>query len=238
MKGKLMAKHGTSEHNRSISSKNSVVAPILIILAIATALSLSACTTIKKDGFNVNEHVVMVDGDGELIDPRANFGKSDSGQHVLFLRYDKPKDPTGHFQELFTSIKNKKLKNNNHKTPCQPATDKRRILLFVHGGMNTASASIKRAAQYSNDILCDGTYPIFINWDSSLTSSYIDHLFFLRQGERVEDWCCKWMNQRIARPVGRLVGVGTAPFYATFDLLRGTVRMPIDMTFPRFLDRS
>jgi hypothetical protein len=108
-------------------------------------LSLSACTIIKKEGFNIKEHVVMVDGDGELIDPRANVGEPESHRHLLFWPYsklsppsckpEKPEDPTGNFCELFTSIQN--------TTPTRPGTDKRRILIFVHERMNMARRSIE-----------------------------------------------------------------------------------------------
>lgn len=213
----------TGGHRRT----DSLSASFLSVLAIALAVSFPACTTIKKDGFNLTDHVVMVDGMGELIDPRANIGVPDSGQHVRFKTYPNLQNQKEYFKRLFSSV--------NERTPFPPQPDKRRrILLFIHGGMNTARESIERVTKHSDKILESGAYPIFINWDSSLTSSYIDHLFFLRQGERVDNWCCKWMKgtafeNQMAGLAGGLASAGTAPFYATFDLLRGAVRMPIDI---------
>lgn len=234
---------------------DSMFASLLFVLAIVLVLNLTACTTVKKEGFKANEHIVMVNGDGELIDPRSNFLDPESGYHLWFKPYSKlPSSiadtqvgsgqnqdsncqsgkPTDSFCELFAAIEKAPL-------PKVGARKKKRLLLFVHGGMNSAHQSIQRAADYSSEILkdaTDGAYPIFINWDSSLTTSYIDHLFFLRQGERVDDWCCKSFKESdrlapygglIARLGGGLVSVATAPFYATFDLVRGPVRFPTDM---------
>jgi len=47
-------------------STNSRGASLFHSLTILFVLILSACTTIKKDGFNLTDHVVMVDGMGEL----------------------------------------------------------------------------------------------------------------------------------------------------------------------------
>lgn len=199
---------------------------LMFSLVIALVVSLSACT-IKRADLRIEDHVVMVDGMGDLVDPRGNIGTPDSGQHVIFKAYPNLQSQEEYFTRLFSSV--------NERTPFPSQPDKRRrILLFIHGGMNTARASIERVTKHSNKILEADAYPIFINWDSSLTSSYIDHLFFLRQGERVGNWCCKWMKgtglgDQMAGLAGVLSSAGTAPFYATFDLLRGAVRMPIDI---------
>lgn len=224
----------------------------LFALALVLALSLTACTTIKKEGFKPNEHIGMVNGDGELIDPRANFLDPESGYHLWFKPYSilpgssantqagsghnqgpkcRPGTPPGIFCELFASI----LKN----APYRAGTNKRRIVLFVHGGMNSSHQSIQRAADYSSEILADatdGAYPIFINWDSSLTSSYLDHLINLRQGRVAQDWCCgAWMEEggwrrTIGSEVfGHVARVFTIPPYLLMDVVRGAIRLPVDI---------
>lgn len=78
-------------------------------------------------------------------------------------------------------------------------------------------------------ILQDGYFPIFINWDSSFATSYIDHLFNIRQGRLVFDWCCDdppipaW-----AKSLGAaIVGTATMPFYFLSDLGRGILGAPV-----------
>lgn len=67
------------------------------------------------------------------------------------------------------------------------------VLVFIHGGLNTAGTSLERVDRLLDQQTCqastagcisDHYYPIFINWRSSLWSSYRDHLFLVRQGER------------------------------------------------------
>ena len=197
----------------------------LYSLAILLLLGSAGCA-IKKEGFKIEEHVIMVNGSGDLIDPHANVGAPNSSQHILFTPYPELGNPNTYFNDLFTSI--------NEKTP--PGTGgKRRILLYVHGGMNTARSSIERATKYSQEILASGTYPVFINWDSSLTSSYLDHLLTLRQGRVAEDWCCgawkelgRWRHTG-AKIAGFAAQVVTTPPYLALDLVRGTIRLPVDI---------
>src|SRR5215831_11413587 len=130
----------------------------LWVTVILLGLSLQACTIENLK----TEHVVMVNGMGDLIDPRGNIGDPENGKHLLFVPYDKLQSPDKYFEHLIASLGTVKTREGR---------ERKRILLFVHGGLNTAQASIGRAADYSDLIAQDGTYPIFINWDSSLTSS-------------------------------------------------------------------
>ncbi|BFU90881.1 MAG: hypothetical protein NTAFB01_20680 [Nitrospira sp.] len=206
-------------------SEKSMVAPLLFVWVTAQVLSLSGCA-IKKENFKIEEHVVMVNGAGDLIDPHANVGDPNSNQHILFKPYPILQNSKQYFDDLFASM--------NKKTHPGPG-GKKRILLYVHGGMNTARSSIERATKYSNEILTSGTYPIFINWDSSLTSSYLDHLLSLRQGRVAEDWCCGawkelggWRNTG-AKLAGFAAKVVTTPPYLALDMVRGTIRLPVDI---------
>jgi hypothetical protein len=203
-------------------------------LTIGALLLSFGCSTLPN---LKTEHVVMVNRAGELIDPRANIGKPGDGKHLLFKPYtellDKP-DPEqdnmmtvdNYLTKIFTSLK---------QTPIRTSGKKKRILLYVHGGLNTAQASIERVVEYSSKIQEDGTYPIFVNWDSSLTSSYRDHLVLLRQGRRADDWCCEaWKEYGKGYAVGANVAGGvasvvTTPLYFAFDFARGVIRLPVDL---------
>ena len=92
--------------------------------------------------------------------------------------------------------------------------NKRRILLFVHGGLNTQKGTLERSARLFTAILCEGGYyPIFVNWDSSLDSSYIEHLLNVRQGEHHD--------------LFSLRGLPLAPAFLITDVARGLSRAPL-----------
>ncbi len=201
---------------------------------ITGALLLSfGCSTLPN---LKTEHVVMVNRTGNLIDPRGNIGKPEGGKHLLFKPYaelantDDPKldkkAVDNYFTKLFTSLEQTRVRNGGTR---------KRILLYVHGGLNTAQASIERVVEYSAKIQEDGTYPIFINWDSSLTSSYRDHLVLLRQGRRADDWCCQaWKEYGKGYALGSNLAGGvasavTTPLYFAFDFARGVIRLPVDL---------
>ncbi len=119
--------------------------------------------------------------------------------------------------------------------------ENKKIMLFVHGGLNTQVETLERVVQRIRDcdkntksdsadcnkeenlsleekenqrlykrILQEGYYPIFINWHSWLFSTYMEHLFLIRQGEK--------------RPV---LGPLSFPFYLITDIGRSILRSPM-----------
>jgi hypothetical protein len=90
------------------------------------------------------------------------------------------------------------------------ASGKRRVALIIHGGLNSQDDTVERATSQYEDILADDVYPVFINWDSSLPSSYRDHILFTRRGE----------TSLVAGPL-------TSAFFVVADLLRGIGALPI-----------
>lgn len=183
--------------------------------AVAISLGHSGCSTFPE---LKTEHVVMVDGAGSLVDPRANIGEPEDGQHLLFKPYKSLERSHDYFSQLFMSLE---------QTPIRTGGTKKRILLYVHGGLNTAQASIKRVVEYSPKILADGSYPIFVNWDSSLISSYRDYLLNLRQGVQIESFCY-FSRIHCLFTLGDLApGLMTAPWYLSLDLSRAVLRLPL-----------
>ena len=132
------------------------------------------------------QHIIMVNGDGHPLDP-----------------VDKRKLNDSEFLEHIQSI----LDNIDAR---QPTNGKIRVLIFVHGGLNTLKTGLKRAKELYQQILDDGYYPIFINWRSGLVSSYSEYLLTARQG-------------RTHRRLGPL----TSPFFLVGDLGRGIAHAPV-----------
>lgn len=65
-------------------------------------------------------------------------------------------------------------------------TPEPRLLIFIHGGLNGAKTALKRVADDHLKIRNDNSYPIFLNWQTGGVNAYVDQIYNIRQGERVE----------------------------------------------------
>ena len=61
---------------------------------------------------------------------------------------------------------------------------KHRLVLFIHGGLTTLEAANQSARIRGSEIAADDTnaYPLFLNWEAGLVSSYGRHLAYERNG--------------------------------------------------------
>ncbi len=80
----------------------------------------------------------------------------------------------------------------------------------MHGGLNSYSVSLGRVNEDTPRITATNYYPLFINWDSGLINSYLEHLWLVRQGEVHPVW-----------------GPLTSPLYLIADLGRAVTRAPV-----------
>jgi pimeloyl-ACP methyl ester carboxylesterase len=157
-------------------------------LLLLTALGLADCSTVESP----QQHVVLVDHEGRslyLAGPKARKIES-----------------TNDFEQHLTDI----TKAITTCTNCLAPDGTRQILIFVHGGLNTYNQSLARANEITPAIATNHYYPLFVNWDSGLKSSYFEHLFLVRQGE-----------------VERVWGPVTFPLYFVADVGRAVTRAPI-----------
>jgi hypothetical protein len=146
----------------------------LIVLWVAV---LAGCSLIPQ---MTTEYIVMINGRGNPVDPSGNIGGAEepapcNGSHLWLTAYpEMTRDRyDAYLSKLFEAMRRD-----------APTIDgKRRLLLFVHGDLNTQVGTIKRAAALHRWIEAAGYFPIFINWQSSLFSSYVDHLLYIRKGQ-------------------------------------------------------
>ena len=94
-----------------------------------------------------------------------------------------------------------------------------RLMVFVHGGLSTESGAITRVKDSVDSVKKDCTYPIYINWDSSLFSSYVYHLYCHRRGY---DACS---YNRLRDKPGDFLATASAPFFFIADFGRAVTRM-------------
>ncbi len=142
------------------------------------------------------EHVITFDGEGDPVVPREGVLR-----HVSSFRRAEREEYHDHVELMLEAML--------AGAPRAP-DGRRRVLIFLHGGLNRLNYSSGRSTELRDPILVDGSWPIFLQWDSSLLSSYADHLFFVRQGE---DW-------------GGF-GVPLFPLYLAGDLGRGIANLPL-----------
>ena len=87
----------------------------------------------------------------------------------------------------------------------------RKVLIFVHGGLNKFDQSLASADNEIEPIMDAGYYPIFLDWNSDLADAYGEHLTRITQGQT--DTSC-------ARKL-------LSPAYLVADMGRALTRAPI-----------
>lgn len=200
------------EKKRSVGAPHSI-ATTCGFIALWLAL-LTGCSSIPQVP---TEHILMFSGRGNPVDPTGNIGCADepapcNGSHFWLTSYPEMRRDRydAYFSNLFAAI----------KRDAPVVGGKKRLLIFIHGGLNTQLGTIERAADLQKSIEAAGYFPIFINWQSSLFSSYLDHLLYIRKSQDLG-----WL------------GVPFAPFYLLADVARSVARAPVVWAFQFWNDR-
>ena len=192
----------------------------LSFLAYAAALLCCinyGCGIIAHAIPDVRKNIVMVNAKGKPVDPTGNFdcNRPQEGQegwcnglHSSLSDYEEISEDlyAQHLKEMTNDIAFRIPQTGSIK----------KVLIFVHGGMNTQAGTIERTARSHGAIEEEGYYPIFINWQSSFLASYKNHLLHIRQGEY-------WGES----PQGSVWGLLTSPFYLIGDIARSIARAPV-----------
>ena len=211
-----------------------------LVLCLGAALFPSVGCTPLKDV--PTTHIVMVNGRGNPVDPTGNIlcrGKPETcrkpngesyhmwGFPVEYRQMGRTSSPpassspasaglTGQTPNSYDTYLKALFDDLLKKAPTK--NGKRQILIFVHGGLNTQVGTVERARELMQEIPQEDYYPIFINWQSSLFSSYADHLFHVRQGISWDGW------EMVTIPV-------FVPLYFVADVTRAVARAPLVWVF-------
>lgn len=208
-----------------------------VVSVLALALISGGCASIPGPAVR---HILMFDGDGHPVDPTGNLGCRERPLVQSLLCHETAPQP---LRDVHLKIRDHpRLADEYYKqhylklllgcmdayfvrtspddcTPhlASPADEKRKVLIFVHGGLNTQVASLERVSAAGDgrgpmyrEIADAGFYPIFINWQSSLFSSYYEQLMYIRQGQKL-----------------RRFGPVTAPVTFGVDVARSLARAPL-----------
>jgi len=166
------------------------------VLSIGTALSLLlSCggPDVKPDDL---KYMVMFDSDGAPVDPLDPLAG-------YFFKYEPLDDDPVQAERLFEDWACTIVDGIE-----ESGLDK--VLVFIHGGLNEQPETIQRVIDLHGEILKSGSYPIFVNWQSNLISSYRDHLLFIRRGHDAGWW-----------------GAILSPFYLISDVASGLFMLPM-----------
>ena len=175
------------------------VATISAIFLTAGCASLPRCTqtagvkkTTKPPPDVVSQHVIQINADGFVLDLRPNKNST-----VI--------TEGGKVKEYF----------NETIFPAYAASGKKKIMLFVHGGLNDQKAGMQHFWDDYEVILQGDYYPVFVVWPSGWSSTYFEHLLWVRQGIKPET------------TGGKAFGLLTSPFMLLADVGRSLTRLPL-----------
>jgi hypothetical protein len=174
------------------------------LLSLSILLLLQGCCLFHVKIDNIpDDRIIMIDEDGKLQDPKAH----DCGRHDRFTKHEtfKHADRMEHIDKVVNAIVDGTALHG----------DTRRVMIYIHGGVGTEIANLKKTVKINNCIESDNAtagiekiYPVFINWRSSLAKSYNDYVLLTRQGER--SWWYVWQS----------------PFIFTSDAVKSVLQTP------------
>jgi hypothetical protein len=140
----------------------SILAPALAETGGARGATLKKCADVPVPKTNI----VMIRKDGEAIDPAdPRFALLD--ETGVYTNYDQ------RIAAIFADLR--KFCAGHPDRPCK-------VLFYFHGGLNDPHSSVERAQKLTAAIEARGIYPIFVNWDSSLVSTWWDHVAHVHKG--------------------------------------------------------
>jgi hypothetical protein len=165
----------------------------VIALGVVT-LSTACAPQLSHDRQTIYEHVIAVDGRGRAHDPNNPNG---------------PEFTVPQFRHQIHCILSAIDGFEN-----DPRHGERKIMIFVHGGLNDPNDSLAAADAEMDCVMDAGYYPVYLDWNSGFVSTYGEHVISLTQGEPGE------MPWRVL----------LTPAYVVADMGRALCRFPIVWT--------
>ena len=174
-----------------------------ILFGIITTLLFTACSTISEPTTGPNG---MHARGGVLYESCSVAGKAldsdynDSDQNkTVYMAPDGPRcDVSAHViainkHGILRSVYGNKDETSESLTNVKaglqeylrnPASTNKKVMIFIHGGLVPHRNAVSEAEIAAAWAMRDGYYPIFLVWDASLNSAYLDYLAFTTDGER------------------------------------------------------
>jgi len=165
-------------------------------------------------------HIIVIKGGGEPMRPEISFRQTASGgwdYRARLLSFPKPKERETDAYNIYVDKIIEGIR----------ASGRKKLLFFIHGGMNFPSGAAAHAAELlANDRpgsdfdLSSQGYPIFICWESPPTG-YAEQVTWVRAGR----------SERYGESIGhRGYALVTFPFHILADIGRGLTRFPAQLS--------
>ena len=162
--------------------------PAKVVVILSFFILLQGCSSKfgPVDGQDkALSHVVQVGWDGnlyEIPEDKKEAINSSAGyrrmQQCAKGTTQACKDQKNAEQASFDAI----INGIKEFTPASGGT--KHVLLYLHGGLNTREAALKRVIKDTEAMQKDGNvYPVFINWRSGPMTTLKDHYFRIRNGK-------------------------------------------------------
>ncbi len=145
---------------------------------------------------DVTLHMLVSDNSGNYLPINTDLTFSDGAGRALLRENSEGKC------ESFAALD----KHIDRMLSAFEASGKKRLLIFIHGGMNSLENSLRRVTKQYPEILGDpndpddGYFPVFLVWRSGIVASYFEQLCCIRGGQH-----------------NLLLGVVTMPLYLLKD---------------------
>ena len=179
-----------ADHNAGVMISTTHRLALLLLIAIATAFTgCAAPSGLKHDANTIREHVIAVDDHGRPHDPAS----PNSPEYSM-------KQYRGQISSMLLAMDALLPRSSRSQNPdLRP----RRV--------NAPADSLQNADDEMDSVLAAGYYPIYLDWNSDLLSSYGEHVTSITQGQT-------------DLSIGRAL---LTPIYVIADLGRAAARTPI-----------
>ena len=189
---------------------------LVALLGACTSLRIDQDRITKEGGADWIGHVVVADKKGGfdrsvLTDRVFENGKSPLGDDYP-CKIEKQDEPVFAYCHI-KFVVNQLIKEIKNKQKLDPLENKLKLVIFIHGGLNTPESSLRRVQEQTPIIMSDGYYPIFLNWHSEFGDTYFDEIRNVREGRRRDLGTEEWYNVALT--------IASTPFQFLADVIRG-----------------
>jgi hypothetical protein len=163
---------------------------------IAAGLICTACVSTGRSGFPVNQNAIFVHPDGRVLESLPAETVRETRRPAGRRLNDE--EGAAQLGALMQAVR-----ESPHDT----------IIVLVHGGRVSLGKAYRGTEARAPAMLAAGYHPIFVNWNSSASSTLFSHLFRVRQGQ---DW-------------GVVAGALSSPFVVLAGAGRAVSRAPLNV---------
>lgn len=186
-----------------------------LVLTGCAPLPLEEPPVSTNDPYDLDKHIVVLDGRGDARDPDQQFIQSLEPNGELCERQAGMDDPAIQLRERFICIiRNMLARYRAWTTGANPRLKPGsvlKLLVYFNGGLNSSEDAIRTAFETYRQAEADEIYPIYMVWPTGAPGSYGEDVLKVRAG--------RWTPRTLPT-------LATVPVRPVSDLLRGLASTP------------